>query len=95
VRFRRKPVEVDAMQWDGTHASARAIREAFGNDVKPVPFKTHCALACVTSNGSFIPMEPGDWIVREGNGSLIPMDAKAFADAYEQAEAAPAQGMAA
>jgi len=95
VRFRRKPVEVDAMQWDGTHAGARAIREAFGNDVKPVPFKTHCALACVTADGGFIQVEPGDWVVRNGDGSLSPMNAKAFAGAYEQVQPAFVPGMAA
>ncbi len=69
-RFRRKPLEVEAIQFH--HDSA----EDWPEGVEPDAFGEACINDCL--------LEDGDWLVTKPDGSLIPVTAEDFAADYEK-----------
>ncbi|WP_233152667.1 hypothetical protein [Mycobacterium sp. NS-7484] len=94
-RYRKKPVEIDAVQWDGTaEAAAPIIEWAHANNVT-ITYNcpdgdacrrdTHVLLVC-TLEGAMSAL-PGDWIVRGIKGEFYPVKPDIFAATYEPVEA--------
>lgn len=90
-KFRKKPVEIEAMQWDGTASGATPIinwilsgrgTARFHSDVWTIQ---HCgpAIAIDTLEGS-IWSSPGDWIIRGIAGEFYPCKPDIFAATYEE-----------
>lgn len=86
-RYRKKPVEIDAMQHDGSQASAdrvvtwvgavaEAMRQPWNNDYWDVHIKT---LEGVMTAGPF------DWIIRGVKGEHYPCKPDIFDATYEKA----------
>jgi hypothetical protein len=82
-RYRKKPVIIEAIQWDGTHGGADAIASAFGVDAKRLEFGNG-VLDVVTLEGS-LSASPGDWIIRGIKGELYPCKPDIFAATYAPA----------
>ena len=84
MRFRKKPVVVEAIQWDGNLSTVEKLME--GSTCESVE-QDICdpALVIVTLEGK-MRAEVGDWIIRGVKGELYPCKPDIFAQTYEVAE---------
>lgn len=83
AKFRKKPVVIDAIQWDG-------INLAELNDMAGYDFKTNYqvrndSLVIHTLEGD-MHVVIGDWIIKGTKGELYPCKPDIFADIYERIE---------
>ncbi|QYB01456.1 hypothetical protein I1A62_29940 [Rhodococcus sp. USK10] len=87
-KFRKKPVEIEAMQWDGDvrprHPLTAWIRENGGEYTWTAGDPQR--LAIVTLEGEMVAM-PDDWIIRGVKGEFYPCKPDIFAATYEAVEA--------
>lgn len=88
-RFRKKPVEIEAMRWDGSRASIEAIcRWANdGADEAWVDFTSFGAndveeAQAMTLEGP-LKVSPGDWVIRGVKGEFYPCKPDIFDATYE------------
>ena len=88
MQFRKKPVVIEAVQWDGMNADAvlgftlgrASVRdESFQRDRPRV-------LVIETLEGD-MRAEPGDWIIRGVKGEFYPCKPDIFAATYEAVDA--------
>lgn len=91
-QFRKKPVVVEAMQFDGTPGSAVAVFDAFGAHMPRTKFLPNfndlsCGgrLVIPTLEGDMT-ASPGDWIIRGVQGEVYPCKPDIFAQTYEPAD---------
>ena len=77
MKYRKKPVIIDAIQWDGTMNSMGAIRAAFGDNVD-----IEHGLMCRTLEGP-LQATPGDYIIRGVKGEVYPCKPDIFEMTYE------------
>lgn len=80
MKFRKKPVVVDAVQWLGTNDSMDAIR-ALDTGKQSVDFSRH-NIFIGTLEGQMT-AEIGDWIIRGVKGELYPCKPDIFLRTYE------------
>jgi len=94
-RYRKKPVEIEAMQWDGTAESFAELQQ-WGN------LDTFVIESVATSTGGGDPRwfdrlivptlegqmraDKGDWIIRGVKGEFYPCKPDIFAATYEEVE---------
>jgi len=86
--FRKKPVVIEAIQWDGSIESGNAIAAALGDRVQVHAEKVDLRpprLFCATLEG-FMQATAGDWIIRGVAGEVYPCKPGIFAATYEPAE---------
>lgn len=89
MRYRRKPVEVQAIQWDGTQESADLIAliaadsfEILDTQWNNDPDATAiCRSAWQSKN--WVPMCTGDYVILDNEGYLFPLHQALFHDTYE------------
>lgn len=86
MKYRKKPVEVEAMRFDGTSKGADAVIEFTGYDA---------GVAYTESNGvkqydvyietleGRMCARPGDWIIKGVLGEFYPCKPRAFEETYE------------
>lgn len=89
-RFRRKPTEIEAVQFDGTAESARALNDFSDGYVSMSLIGDRVLVSVETPSGDVL-VEPGDWIVEEGPDDYRPVKPDVFAATYEPVEE-PAHG---
>jgi hypothetical protein len=93
MKFRKKPVEIEAYQYDGTHDGLNKIRREFWNMLVYTEINvftdTVKAFEIVTKDGNFIVSE-GDWIIKEpfpsGDRDYYPCKPDIFKLTYEPIE---------
>lgn len=85
MRVRKKPVEVDAVQFLGTGDSCTEVTEFLGG-----PSSGNCMWNSTTYTGGVIKtlegdmaFRPGDWIVRDVAGEFYPVAPHIFDATYE------------
>jgi hypothetical protein len=91
LRWRKKPVVIEAMQWDGLIESIRAICE-WANVPGEDPNVDYCTVAdvvvedvlCHTLEGP-LNVSPDDWIIKGVQGEFYPCKPDIFAATYEAA----------
>jgi len=94
LRFTKKPVTIDAIQWDGSLDSFHAIRAAF-------PAMETCALTTNAGSKTITHwrirtledghvVSPGDWIIRGVKGEFYPCKPDVFDATYCPALTTPA-----
>jgi hypothetical protein len=98
MKFRKKPVEIDAIRWDGQNP--RAVFELLGDGELPAaPDDGHVkpgfghvpalgTLDIPTLEGTMT-AQPGDWIIKGVKGELYPCKPDIFEATYEQVGEAP------
>lgn len=79
--FRKRPVEVEAVQWDGTAEGARPIIEWIGPAARHTDY-TGPAILVQTLEGSMT-ARSGDWIIKGVKGEFYPCKPDIFAATYE------------
>jgi hypothetical protein len=94
LKYRRKPHDVEAMQFDGTIASFNKIdkwvKSKTSDDIIAVQEMPSRRSAPVTElvivlHGVF-PVREGDWVVVRGDGQIAPSARGFFKDNYEPIE---------
>jgi hypothetical protein len=90
-RFRKKPIVVETMLWDGTQAAADAISEWCGGNVLDWwtgPSGALIARLWVAHQDGWAPLPVGHRVAREADGNgFYPISPQAIAETYEPAEA--------
>lgn len=84
MRFRKRPIEIEAFQWDGSIPSGEAVAAALpgvslhaeANDPRPP------RLSIATREGVMV-ASPGDWIIRGVAGEVYPCKPEIFAATYD------------
>jgi hypothetical protein len=90
ARFRRKPTVVEALRWTGKNG-AELVDFLGGPDGllagMPPVVNSKFALA-IRLDERVLAVEPGDYVVRDEHGDIVPLSAKFFAEGYEPVEEA-------
>lgn len=93
-RFRKKPVEVEAVQWTGDNvAEVKAFvgKTPSGEDAFLLPDEITGSWerphVWNESQTSWNTVNPGDWIIRGTAGEHYPCEQGVFADMYEEVTA--------
>lgn len=87
VKFRKKPVEIEAIQYNGPF-TLDEMRETWGDAFKPIVVSLDgragvvCGLAIETLEGT-MKAEPLDWIIRGVKGEFYPCKPDIFSATYE------------
>lgn len=85
--YRKKPIEVQAMQWTGDNAEAiRAWTGSKFDVLDPedrVDNPDHTAQLLVDANSVWMGIETGEWILCDRKG-FYPCKADVFAETYEE-----------
>jgi hypothetical protein len=79
-RYRKKPVEVDTLEWTGSNY--KAIHEFTGGLVRPVTDSGNLEVWNV-QEGAWIPVPPDHSVVRGQLGEYYPISPAAIAETYE------------
>ncbi len=87
-KFRKRPVVIDAMLWNG-HNATQIVKWAFGGWAKAPEGKefwlaTDGTLVIPTLEGE-MRASPGDWIIKGVKGEFYPCKPDIFAATYEAA----------
>lgn len=87
AKFRKKPVVIEAMPYDGTRESAKAIMAWSDQyDDEPVIFMDSLiSLKVRTLEGDMTAL-PGDWIIKGVKNEFYPCKGDIFAATYEPAD---------
>jgi hypothetical protein len=86
AKFRKKPVVIEAMQFDGTHATASPIyRWSGGNHTleDPICYDNAKGLLLIKTLEGVMTAQPGDWIIRGVKGEFYPCKPDIFSATYE------------
>lgn len=85
-RYRKLPVEIDAIQFTGTGESCTAVTEFFGGSSRG---DNHQWKSCTNDGGWIVTLEgrmefsPGDWIIKGVKGEFYPCQDEIFRLTYE------------
>jgi hypothetical protein len=82
MKFRKKPVVIDAIQWLG---DMQAVIQFVGHELPPYGAPLDGAMRISTLEGDHACL-PGDWIIRGVKGELYPCKPDIFAMTYERVE---------
>jgi hypothetical protein len=89
MRFRKKPVVIEAIQFDGNNNTMvdkfmdGAIHDFIGHQGRE---KYHDNCVCIRTLEGNMVAEPGDWIIRGIKGEFYPCKPDIFEATYELAE---------
>lgn len=84
MRFRKKPVEIEAVQWTGTPDSFREISNWANTPTKIniIHYTNHAQLGIDTLEGMMM-ANVNDWIIRGVAGEFYPCKPDIFEQTYE------------
>jgi hypothetical protein len=82
MKFRKKPVVIDAIQWNENKVE---VMDFVGGDVDHTEFNGKEFLHIKTLEGE-MKASPGDWIIKGVKGEFYPCKPDIFAMTYEPAE---------
>lgn len=94
-RFRKKPVEVDAVQWTGTNAQEVNLfaRGGAGFDVLSDEDRGNCndpqatAMVYDVLHSTWVLVRDGDWLIKGVKGEFYPCRDSVFRETYEAVDA--------
>lgn len=78
-KYRKKPVVIEAVQWNG---DPNALRE-FGNHPTVDTIRVHYPDLQIDTLEGRMTAKPGDWIIRGVNGEFYPCKPDIFEKTYE------------
>ena len=89
MKFRKKPVVIDAVQWD---ESLRTLRELESAGMRWMRYDGHrddpdkCVNLRIHTLEGTMDVNPGDWIIKGVKGEFYPCKPDIFEATYEPAE---------
>ena len=87
-KFKKKPVVIDAVQWDGTEELADQIASDWVAPNSGITIMTHdgCDSVFIETLEGEMEAKVGDWVIRGVAGELYPCKPEIFAATYELAD---------
>lgn len=85
MKFRKKPVIVEARLWDGTTKNAMELQGWSGARLKDGPMQYKYVLTIPTLEGEMV-ADVGDWIIQGVKGEYYPCKPDIFEQTYERVE---------
>lgn len=88
MKFRKKPVVIEAHRFGGSTSEVQAFMKWFGGKAFKAPFVTTRdmrPLHIATLEGT-MEAQPGDWIIKGVKGEFYPCKPDIFAATYEPAD---------
>jgi hypothetical protein len=89
AKFRKKPVVIEAVHYDGSHAANRWIIDWTRDSATPASMDENAngqaQLSLATLEGALW-ISDGDWVIRGVHGEFYPCKPDIFAATYEPAE---------
>lgn len=89
MRFRKKPVVIDAIQFDGTPGGAVGVFDTFADMPRGVKFLPDDNLLTgrilIPTKEGEMTASAGDWIIKGIAGEFYPCKPEIFANSYEPA----------
>lgn len=85
MKFRKKPVVIDAIQFDGTQDSCDEIADQFSIEEgsRAIAYLGDTLGMDIRTLEGIMTAMPGDWIIRGVRGEIYPCKPDIFADTYE------------
>lgn len=89
AKYQKRPVEVEAVRWDGSDEALDAIYAMAGDARRAVVVRKHASggaqrvLSIVTLEGEMVANE-GDYVIRGVQGELYPCKPGIFEATYER-----------
>jgi hypothetical protein len=87
MKFRKRPVVIEAIHYDGTDESLADVRVFAGAAADTFHTVSDARLEIMTLEGTLL-ASPGDWIIRGVAGEIYPCKPDIFAATYDPVEAA-------
>jgi hypothetical protein len=81
-RYRKKPVVIDAHQWNGDDAALDAWLDALGVEDGSGLYGKNDSV-CIETHEGTMTASPGDWIIRGVQGEFYPCKPDIFEATYE------------
>lgn len=81
MKYRKKPIIIEAMQWDGSFQSTNTIAKWIGKNI--TVFNGSFQHIVITTLEGNMRAEVGDWIIRGINGEFYPCKPNIFERTYE------------
>lgn len=85
MRYRKKPVVVEARYWDGTKECLYDLRSWTLEWFRPVDDGIYSAEVYDELHDSWIKLSTGDFIIKGPRGEFYPCEKSVFEDTYEVA----------
>jgi hypothetical protein len=83
TKFRKRPIEVDAVQYLGDNLGE--LMRLLVPHAKPNPFMLdRGGLLTVNSKGHYIPVYKTDWVIKDIEGDLYPCTDNVFKKTYDK-----------
>jgi len=95
MNYRKKPVVIDAVQWDGTYLHAKELEAALGLKTLGMDYhaeRNECSYWRISTLEDGHVVSPLDWIITGVKGEHYPCKPDVFAATYEPADAALSEG---
>jgi len=84
MKFRKKPVDIDSIKWNGENAEEIECFLRDGHEFSAAGYVKGRYVDIGTSNGLSVASK-GDWIIREGRDNFYPCKPDIFAKTYDPA----------
>lgn len=90
MRYRKKPVAVEALQWTGSNPGTMYDFTGLDNfevlspdDVWEDALEATAAVRDMLHEGTWIPLHTGDWVIKGVRGEFYPCRQSVFEETYE------------
>jgi len=83
MKFRKKPVVIEAIQWDGTFHHSCKIEDEFGTKFTVLRDSTRWHIGILEGQHE---VSPKDWIIKGVAGEFYPCKPDIFEKTYEKVE---------
>lgn len=84
MKYTKKPVTVEALQWDGTIDSAKEITDWIEGNEGSLRYDQHEARMVIHTLEGNMGAKPGDYIIRGLEGEFYPCDQRIFNNSYRE-----------
>jgi hypothetical protein len=80
MKFRKKPIVIEAFRWDGTEQSAFEVESKLGN---PVELHYGDGKFLIYTLEGVLEVSPTDWVIRGVQGEFYPIKEKILLETYD------------
>lgn len=82
MKFRKKPVEIEAVQWMGSNTVE--ISKFVGESLDNISSPPYTGILIIETLEGDMKASKGDWIIRGVKGEFYPVRGDIFAETYEK-----------
>lgn len=83
MRYRKRPIEVDAAQWDGTDDGFEALYDFTEGKFCWWEETVYSGAVYDKLHDTWVKLRTGDWVIKGISGEVYPCDVEVFERTYE------------